>query len=99
MKIDLRKLAKGQDCQLRIPGVCNHNPETTVLAHLRMAGAGGAGSKPRNLIGIHCCSACHDILDGRTDAYGKLWRHDERPLDILHGLIRTLDVVSRSIDL
>ena len=34
----LRKSAKGQLCLVRLPGVCNHNAETTVLAHL-----GGAG--------------------------------------------------------
>ena len=31
--VNLRKAAKGQMCQIRIPGSCNHNPETSVLAH------------------------------------------------------------------
>ncbi|EEZ9756718.1 TPA: nuclease domain-containing protein, partial [Escherichia coli] len=26
--VNLRKAAKGQMCQIRIPGYCNHNPET-----------------------------------------------------------------------
>ncbi|BBI46989.1 hypothetical protein KPSA1B_105772 [Pseudomonas syringae pv. actinidiae] len=30
----LRASAKGQDCTVRIPAICNYNPETTVLAHL-----------------------------------------------------------------
>ena len=30
----IRNSARGQDCTLRIPGVCNFNPETTVLAHV-----------------------------------------------------------------
>ena len=35
--VNLRKAAKGQMCQIRIPGYCNHNPETSVLAHYRLA--------------------------------------------------------------
>ncbi|EJN2318773.1 DUF1364 family protein, partial [Escherichia coli] len=27
--VDLRKAARGQMCQVRIPGYCNHNPETS----------------------------------------------------------------------
>ena len=27
---NLRKLARGRDCQIRIAGICNFNPETTV---------------------------------------------------------------------
>ncbi|HFV6815175.1 TPA: nuclease domain-containing protein, partial [Escherichia coli] len=26
--VNLRKAARGQMCQVRIPGYCNHNPET-----------------------------------------------------------------------
>ena len=55
--------AKGEECQVRIPGVCNHNPETTVFAHL---GGGGMGMKQPDSEGAYCCSACHDVLDLRT---------------------------------
>ena len=34
---DLRKAARGRECQVRIPGVCNGNSETSVLAHIRLA--------------------------------------------------------------
>lgn len=37
---NLRKEARGRECQVRLVGVCNHNPETVVLAHYRMAGLG-----------------------------------------------------------
>ncbi|EIZ8685769.1 DUF1364 family protein, partial [Shigella sonnei] len=30
--VDLRKAARGQMCTVRIPGYCNHDPETSVLA-------------------------------------------------------------------
>ena len=42
----IRKLAKGQPCQVRILGVCNHKPETTVLAHYRLSDVCGTGAKP-----------------------------------------------------
>lgn len=38
---DLRKAARGRECQVRIPGVCNGNSETSVLAHIRLAGLCG----------------------------------------------------------
>lgn len=53
--------AKGKMCTVRVPGVCNHNPETTVLAHLNGA---GMGIKHANIHGAYCCSACHAWLDG-----------------------------------
>lgn len=63
---DLRKLAKGRECQVRLDGICNHNPETTVLAHYRMAGTCGTGIKPNDLQGAWACSSCHDEIDRRT---------------------------------
>lgn len=59
--MNLRKLAKGQPCMVRIPDVCNYNLETTVLAHLN---GGGMGMKHNDLLGAWCCSACHAWLDG-----------------------------------
>lgn len=47
---NLRKEAKGRECQVRLPGICNHNPETTVLAHYRMAGLNGVGMKPDDIL-------------------------------------------------
>lgn len=60
----LRESARGQDCNIRIPGICNFNCETTILAH---TGAGaGMGQKVDDLEGSFCCSSCHDAIDGRT---------------------------------
>ena len=47
--VNLRKAAKGQMCQIRIPGYCNHNPETSVLAHYRLAGACGTATKTHQI--------------------------------------------------
>ncbi|EFQ1887951.1 DUF1364 domain-containing protein, partial [Escherichia coli] len=54
---DLRKAARGRECQVRIPGVCNGNSETSVLAHIRLAGLCGTGTKPPDLIATIACSA------------------------------------------
>ena len=78
MKTDFRKLARGRDCQIRIPGVCNGNPETVVLCHLPGA---GMGRKSNDLFAAYGCSACHDLVDGRAHSdypreLLKLWFHE-----------------------
>ncbi|MCE0850532.1 DUF1364 domain-containing protein [Pseudomonas asiatica] len=60
----VRESARGQDCTVRIPGTCNFNPETTVLAHLP-CGQKGMGMKGFDTVAVYACSACHDVLDGR----------------------------------
>jgi hypothetical protein len=77
------------DCMVRIPGVCNFNPETTVLAHL---GGGGMGAKRHDIHGAWCCSDCHDALDGRTrpkDEFGDLFTARELWHFHAQGVIRT----------
>ena len=59
----IREAAIGRDCMVRIPNVCNGNPETVVLAHRRIS---AAGMKSPDTEGAFCCSACHDALDGRN---------------------------------
>lgn len=63
--MNLRKAAQGRECTVRIPGICNFDPATTVLAHLRRGGAGGMGIKPPDVCGVLACSDCHDVLDWR----------------------------------
>lgn len=60
----IRESAKGQDCQVRIPGVCNFRPETTVLAHV--ARGSGVGQKCDDIHATYACSACHDVIDRRV---------------------------------
>lgn len=62
----IRKAARGEECTLMIPGVCNGDPETTVLCHSNaLADGKGMGLKAPDTAACFGCSACHDILDGR----------------------------------
>ena len=64
--MNLRKLAAGKPCMIRLPG-CNHDPATTVLAHYALSGYTGMGMKPDDFaFGAWSCSACHDLVDGRV---------------------------------
>lgn len=58
----LRDSAKGQPCTLQIEGVCNHDPATTVLAHLRSP-VKGVANKSDDWHAVFACSACHAALD------------------------------------
>lgn len=63
----IRAAARGQRCTLRLPFVCNGNPETTVLCHSNNGRDGkGMGIKASDDRAAFCCSACHDVLDGRA---------------------------------
>ncbi len=79
----ITKSAQNQMCQVRIPFVCNNNPETTVLAHINGA---GMGLKANDIHGAYCCSSCHDALDGRERTN---FKREELLLMHLEGVIRT----------
>lgn len=64
--MNLRQLARGAPCYIRLPGICNGNPETTVLCHIRDGHTGGMGLKPPDTCAVPGCSACHDVCDGRA---------------------------------
>ena len=85
--MNLRKAAKGRSCMVRLEGICNHNPETTVLAHIRMPGISGMGIKADDLLGAWSCSACHDAIDRRS--HTDLERDYVR-LAHLEGMVRTI---------
>ena len=75
---DLRKLARGRPCMVRLPG-CDGGGETTVLAHARIIGVSGIGIKSPDLLGAFCCAPCHAKAD--TSRYHEL--------DFLRGVMRT----------
>ena len=86
----IRESARGQQCQIRLIGICNHNPETVVLAHYRMAGTCGMGIKPSDIQAAYACSRCHDASDGRlkTDL-----SRDEIQTAFAEGVMRTQQIL------
>ena len=79
----ITKSARGEDCQIRIDGICNFNTETTVLCHLN---GGGAGMKHNDIHAAYGCSCCHDVIDGRRKTG---FSKDEIKLMFYDGIIRT----------
>lgn len=88
----LRDAARDQECQVRIPGICNFNRETTVLAHYRLSGTCGTSMKPLDLAGSWACSDCHDVIDGRRNT-----AIPRETLDLMHaeGVFRTLHALHK----
>jgi len=83
----IRKSAQGQDCQVRLPGICNFNPETTIPAHV--GSGGGMGSKVSDIHMAYCCSSCHDEIDRRT----RLMDAEKAELYAWHGVQRTQEIL------
>lgn len=84
---DLRALARGKPCYLRLPAVCTHNTEQTVLAHLRRGNVAGVGQKPNDLCAMPACEPCHSALDGRLKTMHSRVQIDA---DALRGLCQWL---------
>ncbi|WP_288443951.1 DUF1364 domain-containing protein [uncultured Serratia sp.] len=87
----LTKEARGRECQVRIPGVCNFNPETTVLAHYRLTGTCGTAIKPDDTQAAWACSACHDEVDRRT----RLIDANDARLMHAEGVMRTQEILRK----
>lgn len=85
--MNLRKLARDRDCQVRLVGICNHDPATTVLAHVRLIGISGFGAKSPDLLGSWACAACHAYCDSHHDA--------ETNAAFAEGVYRTLNILWR----
>lgn len=83
---DLRKLARGQHCLIRVPGICTHTPETVVLCHYRMSGISGMGMKSPDLFGAYGCYACHAVVDGHQRCS---WSRQELLIMLAEGVFRT----------
>ena len=82
--------ARGRECQVRLPGICNWDNETTVFAHVPGAGM-ALKTRPGGVdLGAYCCSSCHDEVDRRTR---NMDVNDARRF-FLDGVIRTLHTLS-----
>lgn len=83
----ITKLAKGKPCEIRLPGICGGDPETTVPAHYRLAGLSGMGFIPPVFMFAFSCFQCHAYVDTHHDAETRL-AHAE-------GCFRTLAQLKR----
>ena len=83
---DLTKLARGEPCDIRVPGYCRGNPESVVCCHLRMPGISGYGLKAPDALAAHGCQPCHDVVDGRTPTE---FTHDQCRAMLIEGVMRT----------
>lgn len=80
--MNLRVMAKLRPCLVRLPGICNRNDDTTVLAHFRILGVSGIGMKSPDIIAAWACSACHEYVDTHKDP--------RTQLAFAHGVFRTI---------
>lgn len=81
----LRDSARGQQCMIRIPDVCNWNNETTVLCHVN---GGGMAIKSDDMAASFGCHSCHLAADGKPDVkHGYTTKEIE--LFFLQGVLRT----------
>lgn len=88
----LRQLARGRDCQIRIPQRCLGSTETVVLCHYRLSGFSGIGLKSPDWCAAYGCFECHNIVDGRSGSW------DEYPLELrklflAEAVLRTIAIL------
>lgn len=95
----IRRAAKGEACTLQLVGICNHDPETSVLAHLPDESHGMA-RKSDDISAIFACSNCHAAIDGRAfmREYNASYTPEEKQWVMRRALVRTWRrLISRGI--
>lgn len=83
----LRKLAKGRVCLINTPE-CSHDPERTMLCHIRRGNTGGMGLKPHDLLALPGCDMCNAVTDGNIRS---AWSKSEIDQAILVGYAIWMD--------
>lgn len=61
--------ANGQDCTLRLVGVCNFNPDTTVAAHVGIRR--GMACKAGDNMVVFACYDCHNAIESNRTMYSE----------------------------
>lgn len=62
---DITKLARDQECLIRLPECCNGRTDTTVPCHFRLIGVSGMSLKVPDFLIAFGCYECHDAVDRR----------------------------------
>lgn len=97
--------ARGEQCHIRMPGICNFNPETTVWCHGNGSAVGkGLWMKAHDILGAYGCFACHQVYDRqvptpvgltRTEVELMFWEGHAR--SIVRLIERGLIVIRRGV--
>ncbi len=86
--------ARGEDCQVRIPGVCTFDPEKTIWSHCRHGAAGkGKSIKALDVAGAYACTACDACYDQMQGAKGMT--REQIDLDWFMGHMRSLVLLAQ----
>ena len=89
----ITKSANGENCQVRIIGVCKADPAYTIWSHCRHGAAGkGKGIKAIDLAGAYACTACDAAYD-QLQGVQHMTR-EEVDLDWFMGHMRSLVILS-----
>jgi len=87
--------ARGQDCQVRIIGVCKGDSAYTIWSHARHGSAGkGRGIKAIDECGAYACTACDLTYDGQLPRPTGMTK-DQVELDWFHGHMRSLVILKQ----
>ena len=91
----IRDSAKGEDCTVRLPGICANSPEATIWSHARWGAAGkGGATKALDLAGAYACTACDAAYDGQRKPPPGYTR-DDVDRDWCMGHFRSLVILAR----
>jgi hypothetical protein len=86
---DIRDSARGEECTVRIAGVCRGGTEHTIWSHAPLGAAGkGRSIKSLDLAGAYCCTACDAALDQAQRPPGMT--REQVLLDWFFGHMRSL---------
>lgn len=86
--------ANGEDCQVRLPGICTYDPATTIWSHARHGAAGkGKGIKAIDEAGAYACTACDAAYDQLIGAAHMT--REEIDLDWFMGNLRSLVILKQ----
>lgn len=90
LRQDIRDAANGEECCVRLTGVCHGGTAHTIWSHAPLGAAGkGERLKAIDLCGAFCCTACDAVVDGQAPMPAGMTRASVL-LDWMYGHMRSL---------
>lgn len=91
---DIRESARGEECLVRLPGICRGGTEHTIWSHAPLGAAGkGRGIKALDVCGCYACTACDAALDQAQRPAGMT--REQVLLDWFMGHMRSLVILAQ----